>query len=98
MAKHRDFSKLRTWLPSQIAAYNQRGEDVLTLEKLAHRIGKSRTALYRYLYDDDRPTTQTMNLLCQALGVSLTEGLRQYTPKKLGRPRLHDDKGQKVKK
>jgi DNA-binding phage protein len=86
----RDFNHLPTWLRAAIARANIEG-----IEALARRSNISRTALYRYLNDDDRPSEETMARICRALGVDLAEGLRQYTPKRNGRPPLRDDIGKR---
>jgi transcriptional regulator with XRE-family HTH domain len=75
-----NFSNLPTWLPRQL---NRVG---LSKEQLAHRAGISRTSVYRYIYDSDRPSEDTMLRICRVLEVPFEEGLRQYTPKKNGRP------------
>ena len=75
-----NFSKLPTWLPKQIKKAG------LTKEKLAHRAGVSRTCIYRYIYDMDRPSEDTMLKICRALDIPFEVGLSQYTPKQNGRP------------
>jgi transcriptional regulator with XRE-family HTH domain len=76
----KDFNHLNKWIPKRLA---ERGWSV---EKLANHSGISRTAVYRWMYDDDRPEEETMLKVCRALDVPLEEGLRQYVPKKKGRP------------
>jgi transcriptional regulator with XRE-family HTH domain len=78
--KEVDFSNLLTWLPRQIKRIG------LRKEQFAHRVGVSRTTIYRYIYDMDRPTEDTMLKMCRVLEIPLEEGLRQYTPKRNGRP------------
>jgi transcriptional regulator with XRE-family HTH domain len=78
--KNPDFSKLPTWLPRQIKRIG------LRKEQFAHRVGVSRTTIYRYIYDMDRPTEDTMLKMCRVLDIPFEEGLRQYVPKKNGRP------------
>lgn len=78
----RDHNNLPNWLPAQI----QRA-GLTSSEALARRADVSRNAIYRYLSDEDRPSTQTMARICKVLGVSLEEGLRQYTAKRVGRPK-----------
>ena len=75
-----NFSNLPVWIPEQLMRLG------LTKEQLAHRLGVSRTSIYRYIYDMDRPSKDTMLKMCRVMGVPLEEGLRQYTPKKNGRP------------
>lgn len=75
-----DFSRLPTWLPKQLARIK------LTKEQFAHRVGVSRTTIYRYLYDMDRPSEGTMLRICRVLDIPFEEGLRQYVPKKNGAP------------
>lgn len=58
----------------------------LSVEELANKVGITRTAVYNYLSDRNRPTEQTMKRITEALGVPFEEGLRQYTPKTVGFP------------
>lgn len=76
----RDFNNLPTWIP-QMAA--KKG---VTIERLGQLSGVSKTAMYNYLYDMDRPSEKTMLKMTRALGIDFEEGLRQYTPKRNGRP------------
>lgn len=76
----KDFNNLPVWIPKQCA------KKEIGIETLAQRSGVSRTAIYKYLYDQDRPSEQTMKRITKALGVSFEEGLKQYTPKRNGRP------------
>lgn len=73
-----DFSNLPIWIPKHLRRLQ------LSVEQLAHRTGVSRTSIYRYLYDQDRPTEHTMVKMCRALDVPFEEGLRQYTPRRIG--------------
>jgi transcriptional regulator with XRE-family HTH domain len=75
-----NFSNLPSWLPRHLKRTG------LTPEKLGHRAKISRTTVYRYMYDENRPTAQTMLRICRVLGVPFEEGMGQYTPKKNGRP------------
>jgi transcriptional regulator with XRE-family HTH domain len=75
-----DYSNLPTWIPEQLKRVG------LTKEQLAHRAGISRTSVYRYIYDTDRPNSATMMRICCVLKIPAEEGFRQYTPKKNGRP------------
>lgn len=79
--KERDFSNLNVWLPRKAKTAK------LTFEQIAHRVGISRTMMYEYVSDLSRPTEQTMLKMCRVLGVPFEQGLSQYTPKKIGRPR-----------
>src|SRR5258705_8516539 len=74
------FSNLPVWIPKQAA---KKG---ITLERLAQLSGISKSAIYRYLYDQDRPSEKTMLKMTRALGIEFEEGLKQYTPNKNGRP------------
>lgn len=75
-----NFSHLPTWLPKQLRRVG------LSAEQLAHEAGVSRTCIYRYIYDQDRPSEKTMLGICRALDITFEEGLRQYSPKKNGAP------------
>lgn len=75
-----DYNHLLKWLPPRIEKLG------LTKEQFARRCKISRSALYAYLRDEDRPETQTMARICHVLGEPLEAGLRQYTPKKRGNP------------
>jgi transcriptional regulator with XRE-family HTH domain len=87
MTKQRDFNDLPTWIPAQM-----RRVGIESVEQLAYRAGGlSRMAIYRWLHDQSRPTPQTMAKVCRALGVELAEGLRQFSPKRNGRPPERDD-------
>lgn len=77
-----DFNNLEVWLKPKIEALN------LSVEGFAAKAGVSRASLYFYLKDKSRPSEQAMVKICQTLGVPLEEGLKQYTPKKVGRPRM----------
>ncbi len=84
----KDFNNLGSWLPKQLKRY----PGGISVERLANRAGISRTALYRWMQDQDRPDEQSMIRVCQALGLPPEEGFRQYVPKREGRPPLYDDK------
>ena len=86
--RERDFSNLPRWLPQKI---KQTG---LRLSQVANHARISRATLYEHLSDGSRPTEQTMLRLCRVLGVSFQEGLSQYTPKPIGRPRSNTGKDQ----
>lgn len=57
----------------------------MSVEELANVIGVSRTCVYFYLEDKARPTDERMRSICDALGVSHDEGLKQFTPRFPGR-------------
>ena len=77
----RNFNHLNVWLPKKL---KQAG---LTVEQLSFKAKCSRASLYYYMQDINRPETQVMVRICHVFGVPLSEGLRQYTPKQVGRPR-----------
>jgi len=78
MAK--DFSYLPEWLPPRIEATG------LSVEMFARKCNVSRASVYAWLTYRSRPDTQMMAKVCHVLGISLEEGLCQYTPRKYGRP------------
>ncbi|MFL6307438.1 MAG: helix-turn-helix domain-containing protein [Candidatus Sulfotelmatobacter sp.] len=80
----RDFSNLPMWLPQKIEKTG------LKMSQVANRVGISRATLYEYLRDRSRPTEQTMLRLCRVLGVPFEQGLAQYTPRPIGRPRANN--------
>lgn len=75
-----DFNHLPTYLPPLMERVG------LTTEQTANAIGISRTVMYAYLIDGSRPTSQTAIKLSRVLGVPFEEILKQYVPKKRGRP------------
>jgi len=78
--RHKDFNHLKEWLEPKLAAKG------LTPEKFAYECGITRAAVYFYLADTNRPSVQVMVRMCRVLGVPLEEGLRQYSPRRTGRP------------
>jgi hypothetical protein len=83
MTPRRDYNDLPKWIPAQMQRVG-----IASVEQLAYRAGGlSRMAIYRWLNDQSRPTTQTMAKICRALDVPLAEGLRQYSEKPNGRPK-----------
>jgi transcriptional regulator with XRE-family HTH domain len=76
----RDFNHIQRWLDPKL---KQMG---LSVERFARLSDLSRSAVYFYRNDQDRPTEETMARMCRVLGVPLCEGLSQYTPKRNGRP------------
>lgn len=80
MPKTKDHNHIKQWL---IPILDQRG---MSIEDLSVDTGLSRAILYNYLIDRNRPSEQNMAKITHALKVPFEEGLRQYTPKKNGRP------------
>jgi transcriptional regulator with XRE-family HTH domain len=76
----KDFNNIREWL---IPLLDKRG---LSVERFANQVGVTRAAVYHYIKDTNRPSEQTMIKMCRILGVAPEDGLRQYTPKIVGRP------------
>jgi len=58
----------------------------MSVEELANKSDLSRSAIYFYMTDKNRPSSQAMARICNVLGVSVEEGMRQFTPRKVGRP------------
>jgi ribosome-binding protein aMBF1 (putative translation factor) len=75
-----DYNHIREWLEPQLEQLD------ISKEEFARRCGLSRALIYFYCNDKNRPDEQSMAKMCQVLGVDLEEGLRQYTPKRNGRP------------
>lgn len=75
-----DYNHIREWLLPQLA------EKGLSIEQFARACGLSRVIVYFYMDDKYRPDSQIMAAMCDVLEVPLEEGLRQYTPRKRGRP------------
>lgn len=90
-----DFNNINKWLGQKLA---ERG---VSVEQLANIAGLSKASLYFYMTDRRRPDEQAMAKICHALSglmvtdlsgntfmqeVPFEEGLRQYTPRKRGRP------------
>lgn len=76
----REWNNLPTWLPQQISKLE------MTVERFAWQSKVPRTSLYVYINGSTKPSTRAMAKICKALGVPLEEGLRQYSPTKMGRP------------
>jgi len=76
-----DYNNIQQWLDPILY------EKQISVEQLARAAGLSRASLYNYMIDRYRPDEQHMAKLCRVLGVPLEEGLRQYTPRRRGRPR-----------
>jgi len=77
-----DFSNLGKWLPQKMA------DKGMSAEQLGNACGVSRSAIYFFISDKNRPTEMTMMKICRALDADFADGLRQYTPRPMGRPRL----------
>ena len=76
-----DFNNIKQWLLPKLDRIP------LSIEMFSREVGVSRAIIYRYLSDQSRPESQTMVRMCRVLGVPFSEGLAQYTPKRVGRPR-----------
>jgi transcriptional regulator with XRE-family HTH domain len=76
----KDFNNLKQWL-LPILERKQ-----ISVEDLARAAGCTRSAIYYYMSDRNRPTTQRMAAICRVLGVPLEEALQQYTERRVGRP------------
>lgn len=77
----KDFNNIREWLVPLLEGKK------LSIERFARQVGVSKAVVYFYLSDTSRPTEETMKRMCDVLQVPFEEGLRQYTPKKNGRPK-----------
>jgi ribosome-binding protein aMBF1 (putative translation factor) len=75
-----DYNHIKEWLEPQLEKLE------ISKEEFARRCGFSRALVYFYCSDKNRPDEQSMAKMCHVLGVDLEEGLRQYTPKRNGRP------------
>jgi len=75
------FNNIRQWLVPQL---DKKG---ISVEQFARAAGISRASIYCYMDDTHRPSTQMMKRMCHVLGVPLEEGLRQYSPTTMGRPK-----------
>lgn len=76
----RDFNNIKPWLISHLDRLGW------SVETFAEKCDLSRTAVYFFMEDTNRPGVESMAKMCKVLQVPLEEGLRQYTPKKVGRP------------
>lgn len=81
MQDEKSYNHIRSWLIPKLDAMG------CSVELFANQVGVSKTMIYHYINDVSRPETQVMKRICDVLGVSLDEGLSQYTEKKRGRPR-----------
>jgi transcriptional regulator with XRE-family HTH domain len=77
----KDFNNIRAWLYPLI---EERG---WSIEEFGRKIGVTRAAIYHYMTDKRRPTVERMRQICEVLGVPASEGLAQFTPKEVGRPK-----------
>lgn len=75
-----DFNHIREWLDPQLDRLG------MSIEQFANNCGISKASIYFYRDDRYRPDSSVMAKMCKFLGVPLEEGLRQYTPRKAGRP------------
>jgi len=81
MTEMRDFNNIKQWLQPLLTERN------LSVEKFAEACGLARPTIYHFFTDRSRPSEQVMVKMCQVLGVPLEEGMRQYTPRRRGRPK-----------
>lgn len=75
-----DFNHLDIWLDGLLRKHQ------MSVEQLAKKSRLSRAAIYFYMIDKNRPSANAMASMCHALGVPVEEGMKQYTPRKAGRP------------
>lgn len=81
MPSTRDYNRIKQWLLPKL---DTKG---VSVEQFSREVGISRAELYFYFADKHRPSEQVMARICHALNVPFEEGLRQYTPRRNGRPR-----------
>jgi transcriptional regulator with XRE-family HTH domain len=77
----RDFNNLHRWLPAKLKKAG------LSVERLSQLANITRATIYFWMTDKARPSEDTMLRVCRVLGVPFEEGLRQFSPKTMGRPR-----------
>jgi transcriptional regulator with XRE-family HTH domain len=77
----KNFNNLPQWLSSKL---RQKG---IRPEKFAWKVKISRAQVYYYLSGHTKPSTQVMARICRVLNVSLEEGLQQFSPSVIGRPK-----------
>ena len=75
------FNNIRQWLEPQLEAKG------LSVERFARRAKLSKALVYFYMSDRHRPSEEAMARMCAVLGVPFQEGLAQYTPNTVGRPK-----------
>jgi transcriptional regulator with XRE-family HTH domain len=80
MGQKRDYNRIKQWLDPKLK------EKGLSVEAFARQCGLTRTSIYFFRADKNRPNEQTMIRMCQVLGVPAEEGFAQYTPNQVGRP------------
>jgi transcriptional regulator with XRE-family HTH domain len=80
MPMTKDYNHIKDWL---LPLLDSKG---VSVEEFSRTVGVSRAAIYNYFVDRNRPSEEVMAQMCRALNRPLEEGLRQYTPKKAGRP------------
>jgi transcriptional regulator with XRE-family HTH domain len=76
-----DYNHIKSWLLPKL------DEKQMSVEQFANEIGVTRAMVYFYMNDKNRPSEQVMIKMCQVLEVPPEEGMRQYTPRKPGRPK-----------
>jgi transcriptional regulator with XRE-family HTH domain len=89
MTQVKDFNNLNVWLKGHL---DRRGWSV---ERLSREAGLSRAIIYFYMNDTYRPDEESIANVCKALGVPVTEGLKQYTPRVEGRPRQREGRARR---
>jgi transcriptional regulator with XRE-family HTH domain len=83
--EYRDFNNLKEWITPLL---EKKG---MSIEELANKTTEAgfqltKTAIYYWMEDKCRPSETSMAAICKVLGRPFEEGLRQYTPRKAGRP------------
>lgn len=76
----RDFNHIRKWLEPKLEKMQ------ISVEEFANAVGISRASIYNYFVDRYRPDTSSIVKMCRVLNCPVEEGMRQFTPKKRGRP------------
>jgi transcriptional regulator with XRE-family HTH domain len=74
----KDFNRISAWLRPKLKALN------MSVEELALHCNIGRNTMYGYMSDKWRPSKEAMKRICDFIGVPLSEGLKQYTPNKMG--------------
>jgi transcriptional regulator with XRE-family HTH domain len=75
-----NFNNIRNWLLPKLEELG------MSVEQFARAAKLTRAMVYFYMSDRNRPSEQAMIRMCQVLGCPPEEGMRQYTPNKIGRP------------
>lgn len=73
-------STLSEWLKKKLEDKN------MSIARLAFETGLSRTIIYYYLEDVNRPGKENLQKICDVLGADINEAIGLYTIKKIGRP------------